>query len=443
MKRTDLNPIIVIPGLGGTNLNFSINDEFKETPCNNEALKAIEKIQPGLWINPLGLLFQKNCFLDIIRPRYDKENKTLENEKGLKVFPRENYFGDPLSSICLAYILNSTNKCYPLTEYSKKFVEFFTDKGYKTGYNLFITGYDFRLVPYKEHGEIFFNHLKNLIETTYKSTNKKIHLVGHSLGTLLGNMFLNKMPREWKKCYIADFIAISPSYDGSPKALRSVLSGYNFGLPDFVKVTDNDFTFAERSMAGLAATIPLLPGMYGEVNSCDKNIYSEGTGEAVSLLFDGTREKKYNVNDYKNIIEMIDFIAKDVYKYTKNLDNVKYLDVLTDIMVPISKERKKYAYTDPKVKVFQIIARPVSTETSYLYEISKGKNPKGFDQNPIFTTNVVGDEDVPVYGANIPKIYKWKDVTNKIFPPVNGINHFTLYTDSVQTYEYIFDVVNH
>jgi len=432
MDSSTLNPLVVLPGLGGTNLDFSIDSSFKSKNCNNKGLEALEKIQPGLWVNPVGLLLQKDCILDMLRPRYNKNTQTLENATGLKVFPRGDYIGDPLSSICLAYILNS-EKCYPVTDYSKNFVDFFTNKGYKAGYNLFIKGYDFRLVPYKNHADKFFNELKELIEKTYKTTGKKICLVGHSLGTLLSNMFLNKMSAKWKSHYIKSFIPISPAYDGAPKALRTALSGYDFGLSDVINVTDQDFTYVARSMAGVAATIPLLSGMYGEIK-CGNNKYSEGTGNAVNILF-GKTTKEYNLNNYKNVIEMIEQISIDVYDYTRNPSDVKYLNVLTSIMRPIAKERSKYCYTDPEVEVYQLIARPVSTETSYLYN-------GNFSGGPIFTTDVVGDEDIPVYGANIPKIYKWKKVTNKIFPPIDGINHYTLYTNCPSAYAYIYEIAN-
>lgn len=431
MESSKLNPLIVLPGLGGTNLDFSIDSSFKSEKCNNQGLEALEKIQPGLWVNPIGLVLQKDCMLNMLRPRYNEQAGTLENMSGLNVFPRGEYVGDPLSSICLAYILNS-DKCYPLTNYSKNFVNFFTDKGYKSGYNLFIQGYDFRLVPYQEHATKFFDNLKELIEKTYKITGKRICLVGHSLGTLLSNMFLNKMSKKWKSHYIKSFVSISPAYDGAPKALRTALSGYDFALSDVINVSDQDFTYVTRSMAGVAATIPLLPGMYGEVK-CGNN-YSEGTGNAVNILF-GKTTKEYNVNNYKNVIKMIEQISDDVYDYTRDERDIRYLNVLTKIMRPISKERSKYCYTDPEVEVYQLIASPVSTETSYLYN-------GNFSGGPIYTTDVVGDEDIPVYGTNIPEIYKWKKVTSRIFPPIDGINHFTLYTNCPSAYEYIYEIVN-
>ena len=429
----DLNPMIVIPGLGGTNLDYSIDENF--TSCNIETINELKKIQPGLWISPLGLLLQKNCYLNMVKPVYDEDEQTLKNLPGLKVFPRENYFGDPLSSICLSYLFNSTTKCFPLTDYSKNFVNYFTGKGYTPGYNLFIPGYDFRLVPYKEYADEYFDTLKELIEKTYETTGKKIHLIGHSLGTMLGNMFLNKMSKKWKKCYITDFISISPSYDGAPKSLRSALSGYNFGLPDAINVGDLDFVYPERNMAGVAATIPLFPEMYGAID-CDTNNDYSGNGEAIVLLFDN-KEKSYNVNNYKDgIFGLIRDIIRDVNRYTGNTDNTKYLDSLIDIMMPIAKEKKKYAYSDPKVKVYQIIVQPVSTECSYLYDASKG-----FTEGPIFTVKVVGDEDIPVYGTKIPEIYKWKNVTNKIFPPINNLDHYYAYADSTIVYDYIYDIV--
>lgn len=369
----DLNPIVVIPGLGGTNLDYTLDNTFVSSlngkVCSKEVLDNLEEIQPSLWINPLGLLLKKDCFLDMLKPVYDKENKTLENLQGLNVFPSEKYIGDPHSSICLGYLLNS-DKCYPLTEYSKNFVNFFIGKGYTPGYNLFIPGYDFRLVPYKEHMTKYFNSIQNLIEKIYDVTGRKIHLIGHSLGTMLANMFLNKMKKSWKKCYIADFIPISPSYDGAPKSLRTCLSGYDFGLPAWIQVTNNDFAFPQRNMAGLAATIPLLPEMYGEVNTKKENF--PGNGVAVATLMSG-KEVVYNVNDYKNgIVGLIRHLSKDVNEYTGNPEYTKYLDTLTDIMIPIAKEKEKYAYSDPNVKVYQIIVQPVSTEVGYLYDVSKG-----------------------------------------------------------------------
>ena len=73
--------------------------------------------------------------------------------------------------------------------------------------------------------------------------NKKINLVGHSLGTSLINIFLNKMKQSWKDKHIERFISISPSYDGGPKSFRTALSGYNFGLPDFFKIVNFDCFF--------------------------------------------------------------------------------------------------------------------------------------------------------------------------------------------------------
>ncbi len=430
----DLNPMIVIPGLGGTNLDYTIDENFNSTACDVDALNSLKEVQKSLWINPLGLLLQKQCFVNMLKPVYIKEDKTLTNLPGLKIFPNEKYVGDPTSSICLAYLFNS-NKCYPLTNYSKNFVNFFTGKGYSVGYNLFIPGYDFRLVPYKNYADEYFNLLKDLIEKTFQNTGKKIHLLGHSLGTLLGNMFLNKMKDCWKKQYIKDFISISPSYDGGPKSLRTALSGYNFGLPDFIKVSNFDFTCAERNMAGLAATIPLLPEMYGAID-CEKGSIS-GNGEALVLLFGG-KKVIYNVNNYKNgIIDLLRAVIRDVDAYMGNTESTRYLDNLVEIIESISGEKRKYAYKDPKVKVYQIIAQPVSTESGYMYDVSKA-----FKDEPIFTTKVIGDNDIPLYGSRIPENYGWKSVKNKIFPPTNGLDHYNAYVDSPVVYEYIMSIVN-
>jgi hypothetical protein len=421
----DLNPMIVLPGLGGTNLDYKIDpDSFSNPACKISSLNALDKIQSSLWINPVGLLTQKTCFLEMLKPVYNKEEETLENLPGLTVFPKEKYVGDPLSSICLAYLFNSKTKCYPATDYSKNFVNFFTNIGYTPGYNFFIPGYDFRLVPYKNYGKEYFKSIKELVENTYIATGKKIFLIGHSLGTLLGNMFLNKMKQRWKDKYINSFISISPSYDGAPKSLRSALSGYNFGLPNFIRTTNNDFVYPERYMAGLASTIPLLSKMYGPVN-CKK----QGNGEVVALL-KGGEKIIYNVNDYSNgIVGVIRSLAE----ITKTAELYDF----ADITETISKEREKYAYNDPNVTVYQIIVKDIPTETSYIYDLGK----KGFNEDPLFTGTVSGDRDIPTYGAEIPYYFKWKNVIDKIYPPENDLDHFNAFANSSLVYNYIWTIL--
>lgn len=436
--NTKLNPIIVIPGLGGTNLEYKLDESFKSPVCD---VQKLSELNSSLWINPLGLLFQKDCFLELLKPIYNRGTpdgceKTLKNYPGLTVFPKAKYLGDPLSSICLSYLFNSTSICFPETDYSKNFVNFFTNKGYKSGYNLFIPGYDFRLVPYTNE---YFDSLKVLIESVVETTGKKVFLMGHSLGTLLGNMFLNKMCLKWKDKHIKSFVAISPSYDGGPKSLRTALSGFNFGLPNFIRTTNFEFAYPERSMAGLAITIPLLPKMYGPTN-CD----NEGNGEAVTLLNSAGDKKVYNVNDYKDgIITVIRKIAKKT--------NTPDLETFADIVSDLSKKKKKYAYTDPNVKVYQIIVQNVPTESSYIYALPEdgstgsslniSTSKSSLNSDPVFTGTVSGDEDIPIYGGKIPQLFGWKNFTNKFFLPLNGLDHFTAYSDSELVYTYIYEQI--
>lgn len=417
-------PMVVIPGLAGTNLDFTIDDNFNVPVCDNQEINKLIEIQPSLWANILGFISQKPCFLRMLKPVYDPIGKTLKNLDGLKTSVHGSYFGDPLSAICIAYVLKSI-LCYPETDYSRNFVDFFTKVGYQSGEDLFITGYDFRLVPYEPYLSIYFSELQKLIENTYISTRQKINLVGHSLGTSLANIFLNKMDSDWKDKYIEKFISISPAYDGAPKSLRTVISGFNFGFPDIIRITDRDIQDTERTLAGLMNEIPLLPEMYGQVNS-----QSEGNGDAVILIRDGV-SRLYNVNNYSDgIIGLIRDVA--------NESGEEDLNLTADILSDIANERISYGYTDPGVRVYQMAVQPIATESGpYAYDLSRN----GFNADPLNNVTVPGDETVPLYGSLIPDVYGWKDITKKVFTPTDGLNHYTLFQDSEVAYQYILTLV--
>lgn len=76
--------------------------------------------------------------------------------------------------------------------------------------------------------------MKVLIEETYQINDyQSTILLGHSLGGLIALQFLNRQTQEWKDKYIRFFIALSPSWGGTVKALEAYLLGNDYYIIKF------------------------------------------------------------------------------------------------------------------------------------------------------------------------------------------------------------------
>jgi hypothetical protein len=446
--KHDREPVVVVPGLGCTNLDYTYNVK-KSNNCQVGACKSrINQFLLGLggtlWLNVIGLLLQKSCAIAITKPIYHERSHELTNVDGLKVKPHGDYPGDLLACKGLAYILGS-DIVFPTTNYSENFANYFVAAGYKGGVDLFTLGFDFRLVPFGKYLTKYFKQLKKLVEKAHKIANKsdhhhdhdhahrhhkKVHVLGHSLGGSILTMFLNNMSAKWKKRYIASFIADAPAFDGGPKSLRTVLSGDNFGLPSKLAGTDLEWRDSERNMAGIIATIPIFAEMYGP------SIAGVGNGDAVIINNPalGT-SKTYNVNNYRDgIIGVLNDVAKDT-KQTGLLTTAKILKDMIEF-------RMKYGYSDPGVKVKLLVSLDTSTESGqYTYSY-----PLTLDAEPSSNSTTLGDATVCNWGLEIPIRNKWKSVQKKVFPSSlfgsPSDPHYLMFVDSVDVCNYILNLTS-
>ncbi|VEL07343.1 unnamed protein product [Protopolystoma xenopodis] len=78
----------------------------------------------------------------------------------------------------------------------------------------------------------FVPMLKVLVEETYNnSKNRKVALLGHSMGGTYSLYFLNKMSEEWRSQYIDSLILISVPLGGSFKLFKILVEGDNLDVP--------------------------------------------------------------------------------------------------------------------------------------------------------------------------------------------------------------------
>jgi len=96
--------------------------------------------------------------------------------------------------------------------------------GYKDTEDLQAAAYDWR--KFKQ-GDEWKNNLTKRIEQIVNKKGEKAVLIGHSLGGIIIQDYLESMSKEWVKNYIAEVISISTPWGGSIKAVKSLLSGLN------------------------------------------------------------------------------------------------------------------------------------------------------------------------------------------------------------------------
>ena len=193
--KKDRNPIIFVPGLGGTQLENSQTNWNAFPNCN-----FLQRAEGLLWAsnNPFP---GSTCFMDLVSNEYDNETNTLKTNKNIKINVKGK-IGDVKSTSCLN---NSFPNClFGSGVYTKYFFESLNNIGYKNNIDLYSAGYDFRLVPFgnvfdyntysdeNNHIGKYFLELMSTIENVFSiNNNKKIILIGHSTGCKLICLFIN------------------------------------------------------------------------------------------------------------------------------------------------------------------------------------------------------------------------------------------------------------
>jgi len=124
------------------------------------------------------------------------------------------------------------------TKYLLDFVSKLEALGYNDK-NMKIFPYDWRISPYHlENRDLFFTLIQGTIEYVFQENGKPVALIGHSTGNRIIQFFLNSMKskhgQDWIDKHIATYIALSAPFLGIPRTLRSLVSGDDLGLSNFL-----------------------------------------------------------------------------------------------------------------------------------------------------------------------------------------------------------------
>jgi lysophospholipase-3 len=203
-----LNPIVLVPGDGGSQVEARLN---KSTAVHYICEKTTADYF-NIWLNmELLVPLVIDCWIDNIKLIYDNQTRTTRNSDGVDI--RIPGFGgtetvewlDPSHAVTGSYFNSIAKTLVSLGHERNK-----TIKG---------APYDFRKAP--NENQQYFVDLKALIEQTHADNDgQPVIIIAHSMGGPMTLQFLNQQSQDWKDKYIKSMVTLSGAWGGSVKAVK-------------------------------------------------------------------------------------------------------------------------------------------------------------------------------------------------------------------------------
>lgn len=253
-------PIVLVPGLYGSNLYVSYNRKTK-VPwyCPKTMDDELLWIRAKYVIPPFI-----NCIARLTQMTFDIKSETLQNVDGVDISVKD--FGGEGS---VDYVVknsgkyedeNSKKKAKKILKFFdnlKSMISKFTSHNYEVRKDIFVAPYDWRKAPL--FIDDYWSQFKNLIENAYDQNNdQKVTLLGFSMGCFVIQQFLASekllensknlkvdgrnlwtsvkdnndiITDEWKEKYIEKVIFLAPSFGGCLKAFDGMIRRFSPLIP--------------------------------------------------------------------------------------------------------------------------------------------------------------------------------------------------------------------
>ncbi|KAL6611261.1 hypothetical protein ACP70R_039189 [Stipagrostis hirtigluma subsp. patula] len=202
----ELHPIILVPGLGCTDLEVRLTDAYHPSIPRCGAMKG--KGWFGLWTNTSDLVAGDDveCFEEQARLVYDPAINDYRNLPGVET--RVLNFGS--ASAFHDKNIHHRRGCFDNVREALERI------GYRDGDTLFGAPYDFRYAPPlpgqpSQVYSLYFEQLMGLVETaSEKSRHKKVIIFAHSYGGMVALEFIRSTPLAWRERYIKHLVMAAP-----------------------------------------------------------------------------------------------------------------------------------------------------------------------------------------------------------------------------------------
>jgi pimeloyl-ACP methyl ester carboxylesterase len=229
--------------------------------------------------------------------------------------------------------------------------------------------YDWRFHGGEPEQQVTFKRMQATIEQLWIDGGAQpVVIVAHSMGNLITQRFLTSFVSvAWKDKYVAKWIAVCPPFGGAAIAVRSVLSGYNFGVP----VLSNGEGLELAPFMG--STFYLLP----------QNVTFWGT------LVQTVQGHSFTADDFGALF---------------NMSGLKYAQERVDSAA------SSWSTVDPGVEVVIAAGAGLPTESSYTYD------ERFLFSGPTKVTVESGDGTVALRSALLPTTdLNWSNVSSQVF----------------------------
>ncbi|KAE9597317.1 putative phospholipase A(1) [Lupinus albus] len=234
----DLNPVLLVPGIGGSMLNAVDDQNGTEERVWVRFLSAEYKLKTKLW------------------SRYDPSTgKTESLDTNTRIIVPEDRNGLYALDILDPDLLIGYESVYYFHDLIVQMLKW----GYQEGKTLFGFGYDFRQ---SNRLQETMDRLAAKLESVYNAAGgKKIDIITHSMGGLLVKCFMGLHSDIFEK-YVKNWIAICAPFQGAPGMVNSTLLN---GM-SFVEGWEQNLFISKWSMHQLLIECPSLYELMGSPN---------------------------------------------------------------------------------------------------------------------------------------------------------------------------------
>lgn len=235
-----LNPIILVPGDGGSQIEARLNKTKTVHYLCSSKSDWFE-----LWLNIEQMLPSIiDCWADNMKLIYNPNTRTTHDNDGVET--RVPGFGNTST----VEYLDSSQRSFSV--YFAKVVEQLIPLGYKRGFNIHGVPYDFRKAA-NELGDVLAK-MKTLVESTYEKNNRqKVIFICHSMGSPLTLYFLNHQTQAWKDKYVRAFVTMAGVWGGTVRAMKVFSVGDNLGA---WIISENSLRVEQRTSPSLMWLFP-------------------------------------------------------------------------------------------------------------------------------------------------------------------------------------------
>ncbi|ELP86176.1 1-O-acylceramide synthase precursor, putative [Entamoeba invadens IP1] len=242
---TSRRPVFLFNGILGSSLSANISNYgsnevdsacWEHQATNQRVWASYDLLNPST----------RKCIPQYLQMHYDVDTHQMRNAENVELYYPNANSVNGVSTISPDPITKNLLRLYA------DIVDNLQAIGYEDMYDLQVAATDWRVM---KQSTVWTQNIKKNIETAFNIANKKVILVGHSMGGLTISDFLEDMGQKWVDKYIQRVVSISTPWLGAVKTIKALLEGDNADLPKEVIPLDL-FLNASRTFESVYAMAP-------------------------------------------------------------------------------------------------------------------------------------------------------------------------------------------